>query len=117
LDRVLISKDWEDMFPTVFLHKLPRDLSDHTPLILSSDTNQPLRNLSFKLETSWIKHPDFLDKVREIWQKSCFAMSTPDRIQAKLKRFKQIFKGWGFNIEGERRKRKMLLQKELLSLE
>jgi len=40
-----------------------------------------------------------------------------DRIQIKLKRFKQFFKGWGFNRQGEQRKKKLALQEELLSLE
>jgi len=65
-----------------------------------------------------IKHPDFLAKVSEIWNKPCFALTALDRIQIKkLKRFKQFFKGWGFNIQGEKRKKKILLQDELLSLE
>jgi hypothetical protein len=34
LDRVLASKDWEDCFPSTFVKKLPRDVSDHNPLIL-----------------------------------------------------------------------------------
>jgi len=39
LDRVLISKQWEDLFPSVFLYKLPREISDHNPLILSTQTH------------------------------------------------------------------------------
>jgi exonuclease III len=37
LDRILISKDWETLFPTVYVYKLPRKLSDHNPLILASE--------------------------------------------------------------------------------
>ena len=45
LDRVLISKQWEDLFPSVFLYKLPREISDHNPLILSTQTHQSEKNL------------------------------------------------------------------------
>ena len=52
LDRCLITKDWEDFFSNVLLYKLPREISDHNPLIISSATNQPLRNLTFRFELS-----------------------------------------------------------------
>ena len=41
LDRVLVNKDWESIFPTVFVYKLPREVSDHNPLILSTQTSPP----------------------------------------------------------------------------
>jgi exonuclease III len=36
LDRILISKDWEDIFPHALVRKFPREISDHNPLILTS---------------------------------------------------------------------------------
>ena len=35
LDRILVSNSWEDLFPTAIVTKLPREVSDHNPLILS----------------------------------------------------------------------------------
>ena len=100
LDRCLVSKEWESLFPTAFLQKLPRELSDHNPLIMSSAVNLPLRNLTFRFETSWYKQPEFIDKVKTIWLKPCHANSAVDKVQSKLKRFKQYFKRWGFNVQG-----------------
>ena len=117
LDRCLITKDWENMSPMVFIQKLPRDLSDHNPLIVSSAITPQLRNFSFKFETSWLKHREFLDKVRDVWARPCRAESALDKIQIKLKRFKQYFKGWGFNIQGQQKKRKNDIHTELLALE
>ena len=37
LDRVLMSPDWEDLFPLVAVRKLVRDVSDHNPLLLSTN--------------------------------------------------------------------------------
>ena len=34
LDRVLMSPDWEDVFPLVSFCKLVKELSDHNPLLL-----------------------------------------------------------------------------------
>jgi hypothetical protein len=40
LDIVLMSKDWETLFPKVCVHKLPRDFSDHNPLIMATLCHQ-----------------------------------------------------------------------------
>lgn len=43
LDRVLASKDWEECFPCTMVKKLPRDISDHTPLFCHWGLVIPLR--------------------------------------------------------------------------
>ena len=40
-----------------------------------------------------------------------------DKIQQKLKMFKQYFKGWGFNLQGELRKKRGIVSEELAQLE
>lgn len=113
LDIILMSKDWEDMFPTAAVNKFPREISDHNPLIMHTELSKPLNNLSFRFETAWLVQPNFKEKVKEIWEKPWHAMTAFDRIQSKLKRFKQYFKGWGFNIQGARKKRKSEIQYSL----
>jgi hypothetical protein len=66
LDRYLMSKQWEDIFPSVKINKLPREVSDHNPLILMTDTQIPLRHLGFRFELIWIKNPIFNKIVKEI---------------------------------------------------
>ena len=106
LDRILISKQWEILFPTVQVHKLPREISDHNPLFLSIPTSDPEKKVSFRFELSWLKGPNFTTLVEEIWNVPCHAPSALGRIQAKLKCVKQYFKGWGFNKLGEQKKKK-----------
>ena len=36
LDRVFISRDWEELFPDCFLEAQATTLSDHCPLVLST---------------------------------------------------------------------------------
>jgi len=43
---------------------------------------------------------------KKIWLKPCRAQSALDKIQQKLKLLKQYFKGWGFNLQGELKKKK-----------
>jgi hypothetical protein len=102
LDRFLMSKQWEDNFPEVKINKLPREMSDHNPLIMLTSFQTPLRHMRFRFELHWIKNPTFQEKVREIWEAPCHADSAFDRIQSKLKKFKQYFKGWRFNRQGKK---------------
>ena len=117
LDRMLVNKTWEDLFPRVIVYKLPREVSDHNPLILSTSQQQPWSKLSFRFELSWFKDPQFNHIVHEIWNWPCHDLTAFDKIQIKLKRFKQYFKGWSFNKQGEQRKEKQALHEELLLIE
>jgi exonuclease III len=36
LDMILMSREWEIMFPTVMVYKKPREMSDHNILIIST---------------------------------------------------------------------------------
>jgi endonuclease/exonuclease/phosphatase family metal-dependent hydrolase len=47
LDRILVSKEWEGMFPTVLVFKKPREFSDHNPLILDSRSPPACRSREF----------------------------------------------------------------------
>ena len=109
LDRILVSKDWGDFFPHAMVKKLPREISDHNPLILSSGPCKPQKHLQFKFENSWLNNPDFIPIVKQIWENPCRAPSTLDKIQLKLKLLKQYFKGWGFNLQGKLRKKELPL--------
>jgi exonuclease III len=65
LDRVLMTKEWESLFPTMHIYKKPRDMSDHNPLVLI--TQQPYKTKSriFRFELNWLSHPEFLPKVKD----------------------------------------------------
>ena len=66
LDRVLMSPDWEDLFPLVTVRKIVKEISDHNPLIL--DSGDEVININkkgeFKFDISWLKHNDFLPLVK-----------------------------------------------------
>jgi hypothetical protein len=110
LDIILVFKEWEDLFPNTLVKKLPREVSDHNPLILSTASSKPTLNIQFRFELSWLNNPEFLPTVEKIWSKPCRAKTVLDKIEQKLKSFKQYFKGWRFNLQGESRKKKELYQ-------
>lgn len=116
LDRILMTKEWEDLFPLAMIKKLPREVSDHNPLILLTDSKTPSMAIQFRFELSWLNNPDFFTHVERIWSKPCKAKTTLDKIQQKLKLLKQYFKGWGLNLHGELRKLRKEYQASLKSL-
>lgn len=66
LDRILVSSGWEDIYPHAMVKKLPREVSDHNPLILFSGHNKKLPHIQFKFELSWIDNPEFIQGVDKI---------------------------------------------------
>lgn len=99
------------------IKKLPREVSDHNPLILLTASNAPTKTIQFRSELSWLKNPDFFTQVDRIWNKPCRAKTTIDKIQQKLKLVKQYFKGWSLNLQGTLRKLRKELHEELITLE
>lgn len=117
LDRVLMSREWELLFPTVTLQKKPREISDHNPLIMNTDSQAPKKFLSFHFELSWLKQPDFYEKVKKIWDEPTRDHDALGRFLFKMKKFKKFFKGWGFNQAGINKKRKKEIQDRLMEIE
>jgi hypothetical protein len=62
-------------------------------------------------------NPDFHQAVKKIWDQPCRAKTSLDKIQQKLKMLRQYFKGWGFNLQGELRKKRAIISTELNELE
>jgi hypothetical protein len=65
LGRILMTKEWEDLFPLAMIKKLPREVFDHNPLILLTGSQQPTKAIMFRFEVSWLKNPEFLLMLRE----------------------------------------------------
>lgn len=81
LDRVLVSQDWEDLFPQVVVNRLPREVTDHNPLLITVSKNIELPFIQFKFALCWLKNPDFFKEVERIWLLPCRAKSALDKIQ------------------------------------
>lgn len=80
LDRILATRDWENLFPNSLLTKLPREISDHNPLILSTGPQTTPKTIGFRFELSWLTNPDFIPLVKKFWEKPCRAKSPLDKI-------------------------------------
>ena len=86
-------------------------------MIISSGKCDNLPHIQFKFDLNWLRNTEFLVLVEKIWNKPCRAKTTVDKIQQKLKLLKQFCKGWGFNLQGEMRKKRKEFQNVLVVLE
>jgi hypothetical protein len=84
-----MSKDWELLFPIVHGHKEPRNMSDHNPLVISTQMINLGDRRDFRFELTWLKYPDFLHKVNEVWTTPTRDEVTLDKVLFKLKKVKK----------------------------
>ena len=117
LDRILISEDWEKLFPLTSLRKLPRELSDHNPLLLCTEQNNLKKTKDFCFETSWLKYQDFVPNIMKIWNEKVTGRNAVDKWCIKINRVKKFLKGWGLSLKGHTKKYKKCLTEELSVLE
>jgi hypothetical protein len=96
LDRVLISRDWELLFPTVYVYKYPRAMSNHNPLVVSSQKVQLKKVRTFRFELR-LKESEALYKIKEIWEAPTRDVKALERVFFKMKKVRKFLKGWGFN--------------------
>jgi endonuclease/exonuclease/phosphatase family metal-dependent hydrolase len=117
LDGVLMNDKWEVASPLKNLKKNPRLMSDHNPLVSCTDQIMNKKGKNFCFETSWIKHEDFLTKVKEIWDRTVSAKNATKKWYIKLGRIKRFLKGWGDNLRGHTKKYRLILKEELAGIE
>jgi hypothetical protein len=66
LDRVLYNQEWDEAFPSCLLQAISSEMSDHCPILLSSDAGfKPVRR--FRFENAWASRDDFLPTVQYAW--------------------------------------------------
>jgi hypothetical protein len=105
LDRILVTKEWEQLFPRVQVYKLPREISDHKLLPMMTRQSPISRKRDFRFEIYWLKNADCMERVKEIWGQPTQDSKALDRVLFKLKKVKNFLKGWGFNKAGSNRKK------------
>ena len=91
LDGVLMSTDWEHIFPLVTVNALERSLSYHTPLLLNTRAasyrgSQPL----FKFELGWLCREGFREMVAHVWNKEIRSQSALQSWQCKVRSLRQF---------------------------
>jgi hypothetical protein len=110
LDRVLVSTELEQNFPLATVEALNREISDHTPLLLSTgEKAKPKKQPPFKFELGWLLKEGFFEVVSEVWNKETRGNTQMQRWQNKIRRLRQFLRGWAKNMKGAYKKEKQEL--------
>jgi hypothetical protein len=77
LDRILVTIEWEAKFPLATVRALNGEISDHTPLLMSTgngthSNKQPL----FKFELGWFLRDGFSEMVAQVWKEESRGQNT-----------------------------------------
>jgi hypothetical protein len=109
LDRVLASTEWEAHFPLTRVEARDQNISDHTPLVVSTgaSTHQSVTR-PFRFERGWLLREGFYDMVANIWQSEDSGSCPLERWQSKIRRLRQYLRGWASNTAGSYKKEKKL---------
>lgn len=67
LDRILCNDKMGSIFPIIEVKHLVRSGSDHSPLLISMNTNDANITRSFKFLNFWLKEESFMEVVRASW--------------------------------------------------
>jgi hypothetical protein len=101
LDRVLVGTNWELKYPKVSVQALAREISDHSPLLLSSEQPSKPNNANmFKFELSWLLKEGFYEMVAQVCQRENRGTTRLEKWQNKIRNLRKYLRGWAKNASG-----------------
>ena len=103
---ILVCMDFESKYPLSTVVALSRDISDHTPLLFSTNSPSSAYQPQFKFELGWLLRDGFCDMVRDVWLSVIVEGNPLERRQAKIRRLRQYLRGWAKNVSGAYKKEK-----------
>ncbi|CAH9143861.1 unnamed protein product, partial [Cuscuta epithymum] len=91
LDRAMATKDWWQRFPSCNLHNISTCHSDHSPILLSTETKFiKYGKRSFKFENAWLLEPELPNVVEVSW-----ADSSGEDLLQKISKCTAKLDSWG----------------------
>uniref|UniRef100_A0A803NJZ6 Reverse transcriptase domain-containing protein n=1 Tax=Cannabis sativa TaxID=3483 RepID=A0A803NJZ6_CANSA len=91
IDRILANQEWLDQYPNDEAMFLNEGTFDHTPAILSLHPRWRSGKKPFKYFRMWSSHPNYFNKVSEVWHKEMRGTRMYQLIR-KLKELKATLK-------------------------
>ncbi|KAF8733041.1 hypothetical protein HU200_015400 [Digitaria exilis] len=112
LDRVLVTADWDAMFPFSFMQALSSDMSDHAPLHLATNAlPQPKRRFHF--ENWWLRVPGHMEAIEHAWCCPAEITNPYSRLDHMLRKTVRALQSWSHKQVGQV-KEQLLLARELV---
>lgn len=116
LDRILVTVEWDLLYPNSFLQALSSDMSDHCPLLLTTDAAvRPKRRFHF--ENFWIKIPGYLAAVERGWQCSGDITDPFARLDQLLRNTAKELQSWSQKSVGQIKEQLLMARAVILQLD
>ncbi|KAJ4710362.1 RNA-directed DNA polymerase (Reverse transcriptase) [Melia azedarach] len=101
LDRALCNSIWLDCWPITTVSALPRNSSDHSPLVFSALVSLNSGPKPFRFQSVWLNHISFLSLVQESWQAPTHLNCPMENFSYKLRRLKYKLRVWNKDCFGD----------------
>jgi hypothetical protein len=106
LDRIFATIDWEAVVPLVRVTALPKDISDHNPLLIDFGYDISFGKKKFRFQKWWLERGDVKEIVVKVWTSKCLSNDPMERWQSKIRTFRRLVRGWVNNVIPELNKEK-----------
>lgn len=116
IDRVLISEGWSNFWGENSLWVLPRDVSDHCPLVLKNG-GWDWGPKPFRFNNFWLQNNKFKGLVEEVWRTNNVHGWMGYVLKEKLKGLKEAIKVWNKEEYGGMEERVEWLVEEIGDLD
>ena len=116
IDRALISEEWVEYWGNVSLWVLPRDVSDHCPLVLKG-VSTDWGPKPFWFNNRWLENRTFKGMVEESWKRHGGSGWMGFVLKSKLKGLKGDSRDWNRVEYGNVEMRLTLLREEIEKLD
>ncbi|CAJ2649304.1 unnamed protein product, partial [Trifolium pratense] len=116
LDRILVSPNWLMEWGDVNLWALPRDISDHCPIILRY-SNFDWGPKPFRFNNHWLKNKGFREVLKEGWSSTLVVGWKGVVVKEKLKALKEVLKRWNREVYEGFEEKILALTKEVERLD
>jgi hypothetical protein len=102
IDWFFTSVAWTTQFPSSLVLPLARITSDHLPCKVEIGTHIPRANI-FRFENFWLKHPSYLEQIKNAWLALVCVSNSAHVISAKFKFLRKMLKLWAKNLSNIKR--------------
>jgi hypothetical protein len=113
---MLVSPEWFNVWGNSSAWVVPRDVSDHCPIILHYDLAD-WGPKPFRFNNFWLKNKKFKELVVDTWGSQNFTGWMGYILKDRLKGLKNVIKGWNAEVYGRPTERKKCLVDQILALD
>jgi hypothetical protein len=106
LDRIFVSTNWAGAFPLARINALPKEISDHTPLMIDSSGNSSFGKKKFRFERLWLERTYFKEVVAKASSTQCNSLDPMEVWQSKVRALRRMVRGWANNVVADLNKYK-----------